>query len=489
MTTEHVDVLVVGAGISGIGAGYYLQKYCPTKSYTILEARSTIGGTWDLFRYPGIRSDSDMYTLGYSFHPWRDGKAIADGPSILKYVRETAAAYGIDQRIRFNHRVCNTAWSSANSQWTVNVERATDSGQTEMVTFTCNFLYMCTGYYDYAKGYTPDWRGVDQFTGQLIHPQKWPDDLDYSGKRVIVIGSGATAVTLVPAMAEKAARVTMLQRTPTYVISMALNDPIVTFARRVLPAKAAYFVARWKSVLLSMFLYYASRWWPKRTNETIVNMVRDQLGPDFDVDTHFKPTYNVWDQRLCLVPNADLFTAIKSGNVDVITDEIDSFTQDGIRLRSGKELAADIIVTATGLVIKIADGIPLTVDGQGVDASKLMVYKGMMVSDLPNFAIAFGYTNASWTLKVELTSCYVCRLINYMDQHGYTTCTPRRHDPAVTGEPMLSFTSGYVQRALNVLPQQGSKRPWRVYQNYLMDMLALRFGTVNDGTMEFSRHG
>ncbi len=482
-SAKHVDVLIVGAGISGIAAGYYLQTRCPKKTYTILEGRDAIGGTWDLFRYPGVRSDSDMHTLGYSFRPWREEKAIAGGPSILKYIRETAAEYGIDQKIRFGHRVRCATWSSDGATWTVEAETGADG---EIVRFTCNFLYMCSGYYDYAHGYTPDWPGVERFAGRIVHPQRWPDDLDYDGKRVVVIGSGATAVTLVPALAERAAHVTMLQRSPTYIVARPSEDAIANWLRRHLPASVAPGAARWKSVLFGMYFYNLARRKPAETKQTILKMTRAQLGPDYDIETHFSPSYNPWDQRLCLVPDADLFTAIKSGKVSVVTDTIDTFTETGIRLRSGEELAADIIVTATGLSMRLMSGARLVVDGKPVDVSKTMSYKGMMYSDIPNFATAMGYTNASWTLKCELTSAYVCRLLNHMARHGYTHCTPRRRDPSITEEPLLTFTSGYIQRAMDTLPHQGSRRPWKLYQNYALDLLSLRFGRLEDGTMEFA---
>jgi len=489
-SAKHVDVLIVGAGISGIAAAYYLQTRCPHKTYTILEGRDAIGGTWDLFRYPGVRSDSDMHTLGYSFRPWREAKAIADGPSILKYIRETAAEYGIDQQIRFGHQVRCATWSSADATWTVEAETGADSpdgAERQIVRFTCNFLYMCSGYYDYAHGYTPDWPGVERFAGRIMHPQQWPDDLDYDGKRVVVIGSGATAVTLVPALAERAAHVTMLQRSPTYIVARPSEDAIANWRRQHLPAGVAPGAARWKSVLFGMYFYSLARRKPAETKQAILKMTREQLVPDFDIETHFSPRYNPWDQRLCLVPDADLFTAIKSGKVSVVTDTIETFTESGIRLRSGEELAAEIIVTATGLSMKLMSGARLIVDGKPVDVSKTMSYKGMMYSDIPNFATAMGYTNASWTLKCELTSAYVCRLLNHMARHGYTHCTPRRRDPSITEEPLLTFTSGYIQRAMDTLPHQGSQRPWRLYQNYALDLLSLRFGRLEDGTMEFAR--
>ncbi|HEX5158971.1 MAG TPA: NAD(P)/FAD-dependent oxidoreductase [Ktedonobacterales bacterium] len=483
-SAEHVDVLIVGAGISGIAAAYYLQTRCPKKTYTILEGRNVIGGTWDLFRYPGVRSDSDMHTLGYSFRPWREEKAIAGGPSILKYIRETAAAYGIDQKIRFGHQVRCATWSSADATWTVEAETGPDG---EIACFTCNFLYMCSGYYDYAHGYTPDWPGIERFAGRIVHPQQWPDDLDYDGKRVVVIGSGATAVTLVPALAERAAHVTMLQRSPTYIVARPSEDAIANWLRQHLPASVAPGAARWKSVLFGMYFYNLARRKPAETKQAILKMTREQLGPDYDIEKHFSPSYNPWDQRLCLVPDADLFTAIKSGKVSVVTDTIETFTETGIRLRSGEELAADIIVTATGLSMKLMSGARLIVDGKPVDVSKTMSYRGMMYSDIPNFATAMGYTNASWTLKCELTSAYVCRLLNHMARHGYTHCTPRRRDPSITEEPLLTFTSGYIQRAMDTLPHQGSRRPWKLYQNYALDLLSLRFGRLEDGTMEFAR--
>jgi monooxygenase len=484
MDTQHVDVLIIGAGLSGISAAYHIQTLCPTKTYAVLEGRDTIGGTWDLFRYPGVRSDSDMFTLGYSFRPWPEPQAIADGPAILKYIRDTAAEFGIDEKIRFGHWVQRAEWSSADALWTV--EAARGEGQ-EPVQFTCSFIYMCTGYYDYEKGYTPDWPGVDQFGGRLVHPQHWPADLDYTGKRVLVIGSGATAVTLVPSMAQQAAHVTMLQRSPTYIVARPSQDVVVNWLHRRLPGRLAYTLARWKALLISMFFFIFARRRPEAAKRYLIRRTQQQLQPGYDVDTHFTPRYNPWDQRLCLVPDADLFAAINAGKVDIVTDEIETFTGTGIRLRSGQDLSADIIVTATGLVLKIMGGTPLIVDGTPVDLAQTMSYKGMMFSDIPNLASAMGYTNASWTLKCELTSQYVCRLINAMDQHGYRQCTPRLNDPTITNEPILNFTSGYVQRALATLPHQGSKKPWKLNQNYVLDLLALRYGKLHDDAMEFSR--
>ena len=475
---EHFDVLIVGAGLSGIGAGAHLTMKCPAKSFAILEGRAASGGTWDLFRYPGIRSDSDMYTLGYRFRPWSDPKAIADGPAILKYIRETAAEFGLDRKIRYRHRVRRAEWSSDAGRWTVEAE--TGEGP---VRLTCNFLYLCTGYYDYENGYTPDWEGMDRFRGRIVHPQKWDENLDYTGKRVVVIGSGATAVTLVPAMAERAAHVTMLQRSPTYIVARPSEDAIANWLRRLLPARAAYALTRWKNVLLGMFFYKLSRRRPSVMKRLIAKGVKKELGEDALAD--FTPQYNPWDQRLCLVPDADLFRAIRAGKASVVTDHIERFTETGLQLKSGARLDADIIVTATGLVLKLMAGLQLVVDGAPVDLSKTIAYKGMMYSDVPNVASAFGYTNASWTLKCDLTAEYVCRLLKYMDRHGYDTCTPRVADASIEAEPVLDFTSGYVQRALDTLPRQGSKTPWRLHQNYVRDVRMMRFGRVDDGTMEF----
>ena len=486
MASEHFDVLIVGAGLSGIGAGYHLQARCPGKRYAILESRDGIGGTWDLFRYPGIRSDSDMYTLGYSFKPWTDAKAIADGQSILKYVRETASEFGIDKHIRFRHRVKRAAWSSADAKWTLEVERG-DAGDT--VQLSCHFLYLCAGYYNYDAGYMPDFPGVEHYRGKLIHPQKWPEDLDYRGKRVVVIGSGATAVTLVPAMAKDAAHVTMLQRSPTYIVSLPDRDAIADFLRRVLPAKLAYGITRWKNVLYSMFFYKLSRSSPELVKKLVRAGLRHALGPDFDIAKHFTPSYNPWDQRLCLVPNGDLFRVIRKGSASVATDRIETFTETGIKLQSGAELQADVVVSATGLDLLLLGGVEFSTDGQPVVLPKSMSYKGIMCSDVPNLAYAIGYTNASWTLKVDLTSEYVCRLLNYMDRHGYRQCTPRRTDPTVTEEPLIDFSSGYVLRAIDKFPRQGSKTPWKLYQNYALDLMTLRYGPVDDGAMEFSGDG
>jgi monooxygenase len=482
VSENHVDVLIVGGGLSGIGAAYCLQQDCPGKSYLILEARERIGGTWDLFRYPGIRSDSDMYTLGYSFRPWVEGKAIADGGSILKYIKDTAADNGIDKNIRFKHCVKRAAWSSQLAQWTVDVELA-DSG--EVTRFTCNFLFVCGGYYSYAGGYRPEFPGEKRFGGTIIHPQKWPEDLAYTGKRVVVIGSGATAVTLVPAMAQTAEHVTMVQRSPTYVVSMPNNDKIGNFLRRHLPAKLAYGIVRWRNIMFGIVFFRLCKRSPERMKNWIIKNVQKGLGGSFDVGTHFTPRYNPWDQRMCLVPDGDLFDSINQGKASVVTDEIETFTEQGLKLRSGAEVAADIIVTATGLNLVALGGIALTVDGHVVDPGKTLNYRGTMFSGIPNFASVFGYTNASWTLKAELTCRYICRLLNHMDRTGLKICEPENHDPALSQEPWLNLSSGYIQRVADKLPKQGSKVPWKMHQNYVLDIMSLRFGSVDDGILKF----
>ena len=483
MTLEHVDVVVVGAGLSGIGGACHLKMLCPEKSFVILEGREASGGTWDLFRYPGVRSDSDMYTLGYRFRPWRDSKAMADGPAILSYIRETAAEYAVDKTIRYNHRVRRASWSSHDALWTVEAEN-----NNALVQFTCNFLFLCTGYYDYESGYTPSWPNVAQFRGKIVHPQKWPEDLDYAGKRIVVIGSGATAVTLVPAMAERAAHVTMLQRSPSYIVSRPAQDRIANWFRRLLPERAAYMLSRWKNVLAATFFYQLARKRPRLFKWMVARGVRNELGEKYD-SKHFTPRYNPWDQRLCLVPDADLFRAMREGRVSVVTDEIETFTEDGLLLKSGERLNADIIVTATGLVLKLFSGVQLEVDGAQVDLPRTLVYKGMMFSDVPNLAFAVGYTNASWTLKCDLTAEYVCRLLNHMDQHGLAVCTPRVNDPNIEDEPVIDFNSGYVLRALDALPRQGSKPPWRLHQNYVKDLSLMRYGRLDDSVMEFKTNG
>lgn len=478
---EELDVLIVGAGISGIGAACHLKEKCPELSYAIFEGREALGGTWDLFRYPGIRSDSDMYTLGFAFRPWKEQKAIADGSSILRYLEETAREEGVERHIRFRHRVVRASWSSDEGRWTVEATRA-DSD--EPVRLRVRFLFTCTGYYDYARGYTPELPGLERFGGRVVHPQHWTDDIDTEGRRVVVIGSGATAVTLVPALAERAAHVTMLQRSPTYILSVPAVDPLASALRERLPSQLAYDVIRWKNVLVGMALYQACRRFPGAMRKVITSGVAKALGPEHAVDPHFNPTYDPWDQRLCLVPDADLFEAIRSGRASVVTDHIETFTETGIRLRSGRELEADVVVTATGLRVLFMSGIELTVDGRRVEPSETTTYKGMMLSDVPNLALWVGYTNASWTLKADLTSEHVCRLLRHMARHGHRTFVPRLRDGDVEPRPLLDLDAGYVRRALGHLPRQGSKLPWRVHQNYLLDLLMLRYGPVDDDAME-----
>ena len=479
---ESFDVLIVGAGLSGIGAACHLQRECPSKTFAILEARQVMGGTWDLFRYPGVRSDSDMYTLGYRFRPWQQPRAIVDGPSILKYIRETAREYGIDRKVRFGYRVTRASWSSALGLWSV--DATAPDGTT--VHFTAKFLFMCSGYYDYAEGHMPGWPGMDRFHGRIVHPQQWPEDLDYKGKRIVVIGSGATAVTLAPALAESAAHVTMLQRSPTYIVARPSKDKIANWLRPWIGARLAYSFARWKNVLFGIYFYNLARRKPEETKQGILRLAQKELPPGYDVGTHLSPHYNPWDQRLCLIPDADLFSAIRLGKVSIVTDDIETFTEKGLRLKSGDELEADILVTATGLKLKVLGGMQVCVDGVPANIARTLSYKGLMYSDIPNLASTFGYINASWTLKADLIAEYVCRLLNFMDEQGYDICAPRRRDSSIVEEPALNFTSGYIQRASNILPKQGSRKPWRLRQNYALDLLDLRFGKIDDGTLEFS---
>ena len=482
---EHFDVLFVGAGLSGVGAAYHLQRGSPGHSYVILEGREAIGGTWDLFRYPGIRSDSDMYTLGYSFRPWEEAKAIADGPSILRYVNDTADRYGIRGHIRFRHQVKKADWSSADARWIVEAER-TDSG--ERIRFSCNWLHICSGYYNYSEVYDPGFAGKEIFRGTIVHPQFWPDDLDYQGRKVVVIGSGATAVTIVPEMARDAAHVVMLQRSPTYMVSRPSEDTIANGLRKVLPSKVAYGITRWKNVLLQMVFFNLARKRPAKVKEKLLEEVKKLLPAGYDVGTHFTPRYNPWDQRLCLVPDADMFEAISSGSASIVTGEIDSFTESGIWLKNGDTLDADIVVTATGLKLQLASDIAFTVDGEPRDLSKTLSYRGMMFSDMPNLSYSFGYTNASWTLKADLTGGYLCRLLNHLKKTGTEIALPAR-EPGIEEVPFLDFTSGYVQRARDVLPKQGSKKPWKLYQNYALDMFSLKFASVEDGVIRFLPRG
>src|SRR5579884_1877472 len=477
MNTEHVDVLIVGAGLSGVGAACHLQMEAPGKRWVILEARESMGGTWDLFRYPGIRSDSDMFTLGYNFRPWEEAKAIADGPSILRYIHDTAREHGVEGGIRFHHRVVGADWSSDDARWTVDVER-TDTG--ERLQLTCSFLFSCGGYYRYDEGFTPHFEGVERFRGPVVHPQHWPEDLDYDGKRVFVIDSGTTAMTLVPAMAQRAAHVTMLQRSPTYVVSLPATDGLADRLRGRLPAMTAYRILRWKNVLRQQISYRISRRWPEFFKRVLRKGLEQSLPPGFDIDRHFTPAYNPWDQRLCLAPDGDLFAAIGTGRASIVTEHIETFTETGIRLRSGEELEADIIITATGLNLQLGGGFEFSVDGERVELPERVAYKGMMLSGVPNMAFAVGYTNASWTLKADLVSEYVCRLLNHMDAHGYTTCIPEAPPAGAPTEPFMDLKSGYVLRALDGLPKQGPAPPWRLYQSYARDVRMLRHGALDD---------
>jgi monooxygenase len=484
---EHVDVLVVGAGISGVSAGYHLQTMCPDRSYAILEGRDVLGGTWDLFRYPGVRSDSDMHTLGFSFKPWTADKSIADGPAILAYLQETAAEFGIDEHIRFGHRVTRAEWSTGTATWNVDVRRGSDG---EPVTFTCHYLFMCSGYYSYEAGHTPEFPGRDRFRGEVVHPQDWPEDLDFEGRRVVVVGSGATAVTLVPAMAERAGHVTMLQRSPTYVVSAPDEDPIAKRLRRFLPEKAVWHLVRWKNVARGQLVYRKTRTDPDKVREKLLEMVRGELGADYDVDTHFTPTYDPWDQRLCLVPNGDLFAALRSGRAAVVTDHIDTFTEEGIALRSGEVLPADIVVTATGLRLVTLGEVDFVVDGARVDFSDTWTYKGLAYSDVPNLASSFGYIAASWTLRADMTCEYVCRLLNHLRDSGTDICTPRLRpaDHDMPQRPWIDdFSAGYMRRSMHEMPKQGDRAPWLNTQSYSADKKLLRKARVDDGVMQFTR--
>lgn len=471
---EPVDVLIVGAGISGIGAACRLKELCPGKSFLILEARERIGGTWDLFRYPGIRSDSDMYTLGFPFRPWRGEKTIVDGEAIRAYVEETARDYGVEGAIRFGHKALSASWSSEEACWTIEAEA---DGETKR--FSCAFLYLASGYYDYDAGYRPDWPGEAEFAGRIVHPQHWPDDLDVAGKSIVIIGSGATAVTLAPALAGQGARVTMLQRSPSYVASRPSRDGL---ARAIGPR-----LTRWKNVLLGAYFFKRARTKPDKVRAFLRKMAAKELPAGYDIDRHFNPAYDPWDQRVCLVPDGDLFKAIGRGEVEVVTDRIGRFTESGIALESGATLDADVVVTATGLVVKLLGGMTLDVDGAPIRIAEHLSYKGAMLSDVPNLAVSFGYTNASWTLKSDLTARWVCRLLNRMDNEGAAVVTPMLGPAKVERKPMLDFSSGYVRRAQQSMPKQGAAAPWKVHQNYPRDVLALRFGSLDDGVLRFAR--
>jgi monooxygenase len=481
--TEHLDVVIAGAGISGISAAWHLQDRCPSKSYVILERRDDVGGTWDLFKYPGIRSDSDMFTLGFRFKPWRSATSIADGASIKAYIKEAAAENGIDQHIRYRQKVVAAEWSDGDNRWTLTVE--SDSGQHEI---TCSFLFACSGYYNYDEGYSPTFVGAEDFAGTIVHPQHWPEDLDYQDKRIVVIGSGATAVTLIPALVKSGAgHVTMLQRSPSYIGALPQVDPFAVRANRVLPASAAHVANRWKAIAFSTAQYQFSRRFPNRMRKILMRMARRRLPAGYDVDKHFGPRYKVWDQRLCLAPNGDLFRAIRQGHADVVTDTIERFTQTGIRLNSGEELAADIIITATGLNLQLFGGAEIRRNGVAVDLSDTMAYKGMMLTDMPNMAFTIGYTNSSWTLKADLVSEFVCRVLNYMDSQGFDTVVPQHPGDSVDERPLMDFTPGYVLRALDYLPKAGAVTPWRLKQNYLLDRRLIRRGRVDDEALHFAK--
>lgn len=484
---ESVDVLIIGAGLAGIGGACQLRRNCPNHSFAVLESRATSGGTWDLFRYPGIRSDSDMYTYSYGFKPWKDKSTIADGHKILSYIRETAAEYDVERHIRYQHKVIAADWSSKDKRWLVTAELGNPSdsdAKGEQIIISCKFLFNCSGYYDYEQGYTPEFAGLTDFKGKLIHSQQWPEDLDYQDKRVVVIGSGATAVTLVPAMAKATKSLIMLQRTPTYIASLPTEDPMAKNLRKWLPNSWVFRLTRWKKVLFQMYIYQLSRRKPQELKKFLIGGVKKALGPDYDVAAHFTPSYNPWDQRLCAVPDGDLFTAIKQGDAEVVTDHIDQFNTEGIKLKSGKQLDADIVVLATGLNLKFAGGVKHSIDGKVLNITDHYIYRGMMFSGLPNLAFTVGYTNSSWTLKTDLTGQYVCRLLNKMAKDGYSSVTP-----SMKGEidevPLLDFDAGYVLRAKDMMPKSGNRLPWKNYQNYVRDFIGLRLGRLNDDELEF----
>ena len=476
----HKDVVIVGAGISGIAAGYNLKKTCPNKSFCILEGRDDIGGTWDLFKYPGIRSDSDMHTLGYRFKPWIHDKSIADGPSILEYIKETIEENDLRKDILVNHKVKSSNWNSHNNVWELEIDE-----NDKLKHITCNFLFLCGGYYSYTKPHMPSFKNQENFAGEIIHPQFWSDDVDYVDKKVAVIGSGATAITIVPAISEKAKHVTMIQRSPTYVVSGPSEDKINKFLRKFLPTKVTYFLIRWKNILWQSFTFSLARKYPERTKNKILDLIKDELGADYDIDKHFTPSYKPWDQRICLVPDSDLFKAIAEKKASVVTDTIDEFQSDGILLNSGEKVKADLIITATGIKLNSLNDISVTLDGVKLDPHERLTYKGMMLSGVPNFAISFGYVNASWTLRADLTCEYVCRLIKLMDKKGTACCKPVDDKSAYGDDKLIDFTSGYFQRGLHLMPKQGNKAPWKNYQNYLKDIFAVRLFSIKDSNLRF----
>ncbi|BDD94624.1 MAG: NAD(P)/FAD-dependent oxidoreductase [Pandoraea sp.] len=482
-----LDVIVVGAGLSGIAAAHYLSERCPGTHFAMLEARQSLGGTWDLFRYPGVRSDSDMFTLGFSFRPWPSDQAIAEGGKILDYLNDTARAEGLDARIRYGHKVLEARWDSSIARWTLHIERTHADGAQDTQSLTCRFLFMCSGYYAYDAGHTPTWPGTDTFTGTVVHPQHWPADLDYRDKRIVVVGSGATAVTLLPSLAATAAHVTMLQRSPSYILSMPQRDGVAERLRAWLPARVAHRIVRMKNVLIALGFYQAARRWPHAIRRVLIRRAAQQVQGHADVARDLTPRYQPWDQRLCLAPGGDIFKALRGGRAAIVTDEIASFTPRGLALKSGKTLDADIVVTATGLRVQLMGGARLRVDGKPVDLCDAVAYKGMMYSDVPNLASIFGYTNASWTLKAELIAQYVCRLINHMNAHDVDTCVPRLREGEHGELPAIGLTSGYIQRAAGVLPKQGRRKPWVFYQSYLRDLRLMRWGSVDDGAMRFER--
>jgi monooxygenase len=480
---EHVDVLIIGAGISGIGAAYYLQTMQPGKSFAIVEARDEIGGTWDLFRYPGIRSDSDLHTFSYEFKAWENKKAIASADSIMAYLRETVAENNMREAIRFGHKVIEAAWSTADARWLVEIERL-DTGK--RVTMSCGWFFCASGYYRYDEGFTPQFPGRERFTGQIVHPQHWPEGMDYRGKQVVIVGSGATAVTLVPAMAETAGHVTMLQRSPTYIVPVPSEDRIANTLPKLVGGKRGYALARQKNVVKQRFIWRFCQQYPGAARRLIRNLNAKQLPAGYPVDEHFRPSYNPWDQRLCAVPDADMFTAIRDGRASVVTDQIDTFTERGIRLQSGRELDADIIVTATGLNLLAFGGINFSVDGVAVNVPEKVAFKGFLLSDVPNFAYMFGYTNSSWTLKVGLVCEHFCRLLAHMDANGLTICYPQLPESMQT-RPLLEITSGYAKRAAGMLPRQGAEGPWQTSMGYRIDRKMLRDGPVDDDHLRFTR--